>query len=253
MLTRRKKPSAHTEQAAAMEAFLGEILGTFILVLVGHSVNANVSLTGTTGHESGWIVIAWGWGIAVFIAVFITADVSGAHLNPAVTLGLAAAGDFSWALVPAYVTAQMVGAFLGAVCCWLQFKDHFNATEDPATKLGVFSTAPAIPNTPINLLCEIIATFVLVLGVLYIAVPDVGLGALDALPVGLLVLGIGLGMGGTTGYAINPARDLGPRIAHSMLPIDGKGSNNWSYAWVPVIGPIVGGISAALLYRLLPF
>ena len=253
MLTRRKKPSAHTEQAAAMEAFLGEILGTFILVLVGHSVNANVSLTGTTGHESGWIVIAWGWGIAVFIAVFITADVSGAHLNPAVTLGLAAAGGFSWALVPAYVTAQMVGAFLGAVCCWLQFKDHFNATEDPATKLGVFSTAPAIPNTPINLLCEIIATFVLVLGVLYIAVPDVGLGALDALPVGLLVLGIGLGMGGTTGYAINPARDLGPRIAHSMLPIDGKGSNNWSYAWVPVVGPFVGGISAALLYRLLPF
>ena len=183
----------------------------------------------------------------------MTADVSGAHLNPAVTLGLAAAGNFSWGLVPAYLTAQMIGAFLGAVCCWLQFKDHFNATEDPATKLGVFSTAHAIPNTPINLLCEIIATFVLVLGVLYIAAPDVGLGALDALPVALLVFGIGLGMGGTTGYAINPARDLGPRLAHAILPIEGKGPNNWSYAWVPVLGPLTGGVLAASLYRLLPF
>ena len=236
-----------------MEAFLGEILGTFILVLVGHSVTANVSLAGTAGNESGWIVITWGWGIAVFIAVFMTADVSGAHLNPAVTLGLAAAGNFSWGLVPAYLTAQMIGAFLGAVCCWLQFKDHFNATEDPATKLGVFSTAPAIPNTPINLLCEIIATFVLVLGVLYIAAPDVGLGALDALPVALLVFGLGLGLGGTTGYAINPARDLGPRLAHAILPIEGKGPNNWSYAWVPVLGPLTGGVLAATLYRLLPF
>ena len=236
-----------------MEAYLGEVLGTFILILVGHSVNANVSLAKTYGNESGWIVVTWGWGIAVFIAVFMTGNISGAHINPAVTIGLASAGNFDWALVPGYIAAQMIGAFLGAVCCWLQFRHHFDETEDPATKLGVFSTGPAIPDTPTNLLCEIIATFVLVLGVLYIATPEVGLGALDALPVGLLVFGIGMGMGGTTGYAINPARDLGPRLAHAVVPIKGKGSNNWGYAWVPVVGPVLGGIVAAMLYRILPF
>ena len=236
-----------------MEAYIGEVLGTFILILVGHSVNANVSLAKTNGNESGWIVVTWGWGIAVFIAVFMTANVSGAHINPAVTIGLASAGNFEWALVPGYIAAQMIGAFLGALCVWLQFRDHFDETEDPATKLGVFSTAPAIPNTPINLFCETIATFVLVLGVLYIAAPDVGLGALDALPVGLLVFGIGMGMGGTTGYAINPARDLGPRLAHAVVPIKGKGPNDWGYAWIPVAGPILGSIIAAVVYRILPF
>lgn len=236
-----------------MEAYLGEVLGTFILILVGHSVNANVSLAKTNGNDSGWIVITWGWGIAVFIAVFMTANISGAHINPAVTIGLASAGNFEWAQVPGYIAAQMIGAFLGAICVWLQFRDHFDETEDPATKLGVFSTAPAIPNTPTNLFCETIATFVLVLGVLYIAAPDVGLGALDALPVGLLVFGIGMGMGGTTGYAINPARDLGPRLAHAVVPIKGKGSNDWGYAWVPVLGPILGSIVAAVVYRILPF
>ena len=236
-----------------MEAYIGEVLGTFILILVGHSVNANVSLAKTNGNESGWIVVTWGWGIAVFIAVFMTANVSGAHINPAVTIGLASAGNFEWALVPGYIAAQMIGAFLGALCVWLQFRDHFDETEDPATKLGVFSTAPAIPNTPINLFCETTATFVLVLGVLYIAAPDVGLGALDALPVGLLVFGIGMGMGGTTGYAINPARDLGPRRAHAVVPIKGKGSNDWGYAWIPVAGPILGSIIAAVVYRILPF
>lgn len=236
-----------------MEAYIGEVLGTFILILVGHSVNANVSLAKTNGNDSGWIVVTWGWGIAVFIAVFMTANISGAHINPAVTIGLASAGNFEWALVPGYIAAQMIGAFLGALCVWLQFRDHFDETEDPATKLGVFSTAPAIPNTPINLFCETIATFVLVLGVLYIAAPDVGLGALDALPVGLLVFGIGMGMGGTTGYAINPARDLGPRLAHALVPIKGKGSNDWGYAWIPVAGPILGSIIAAVVYRILPF
>ncbi len=236
-----------------MEAYIGEVLGTFILILVGHSVNANVSLAKTNGNDSGWIVVTWGWGIAVFIAVFMTANISGAHINPAVTIGLASAGNFEWALVPGYIAAQMIGAFLGALCVWLQFRDHFDETEDPATKLGVFSTAPAISNTPINLFCETIATFVLVLGVLYIAAPDVGLGALDALPVGLLVFGIGMGMGGTTGYAINPARDLGPRLAHAVVPIKGKGSNDWGYAWIPVAGPILGSIIAAVVYRILPF
>ena len=236
-----------------MEAYIGELLGTFILILVGHSVNANVSLAKTNGNNSGWIVTTWGWGIAVFIAVFMTADISGAHINPAVTIGLASAGNFEWALVPGYIAAQMIGAFVGALCVWLQFRDHFDETEDPAAKLGVFSTAPAIPNTSINFFCETIATFVLVLGVLYIAAPDVGLGALDALPVGLLVFGIGMGMGGTTGYAINPARDLGPRLAHAVVPIKGKGSNDWGYAWIPVAGPTLGSIIAAVVYRILPF
>ena len=236
-----------------MEAYIGEVVGTFILILLGAGVCANVSLKETGGNDSGYIIITWGWGIAVFVAVFITGSVSGAHINPAVTVGLAAAGNFDWALVPGYIAAQMIGAILGASCCWLQYRDHFDATEDAATKLGVFSTAPSIPNTVNNVFSEAIATFVLVFGVLYIATPEVGLGALDALPVGLLVFGIGMSMGGTTGYAINPARDLGPRIAHAILPIKGKGSSNWGYAWVPVVGPIIGAVVAAILYNLLPF
>lgn len=236
-----------------MEAFIGEVLGTFILICLGAGVVANVALDQTGGKDSGYIVITWGWGIAVFVAVFITGRISGAHINPAVTVGLAAAGQFPWGQVPVYIVAQLIGAMLGATSVWFHYRDHFDATDDPATKLGVFSTAPAIPNTVNNMYSEILGTFILVLGVLYIAAPDVGLGALDALPVGLLVFGIGMSLGGTTGYAINPARDLGPRIAHALLPIKGKGDSNWQYAWIPVVGPIVGALVAALVFRLLPF
>lgn len=236
-----------------MEAFIAEFLGTFILITLGAGVCANVALKGTGGNDSGYIVITWAWGIAVFVAVFITGRFSGAHINPAVTVGLATAGQFPWAEVPAYIAAQMGGAILGASAIWLQYRDHFDLTEDPATKLGVFSTAPSVPNTPLNLYSEILGTFVLILGVLFMATPDVGLGALDALPVGLLVVGIGMSLGGTTGYAINPARDLGPRIAHALLPIRNKGDSNWGYAWIPVAGPIIGSIIAAIVYRLLPF
>ena len=236
-----------------MDAFLGEILGTFLLILLGGTVNANVSLKDTKGNSSGWIVITFGWGLSVFVAVFVVAGVSGAHLNPAVTIGLALAGKFSWGLVAGYLLAQLIGAFLGAMFTWIQFKDHFDRTEDPISKLGVFSTIPAIPNKISNLISEILGTFVLVLGVLYVAAPDVGLGALDALPVALLVVVIGMGMGGTTGYAINPARDLGPRIAHFILPIKEKGSSDWGYSWIPVLGPIIGAAIASLVFLKLPF
>ena len=236
-----------------MEAFIGEVLGTFILICLGAGVVANVTLDRTGGKDSGYIVITWGWGIAVFVAVFITGRISGAHINPAVTVGLAAAGQFPWGQVPVYIAAQLIGAFLGATSVWFHYRDHFDATGDSAAKLGVFSTAPAIPNTVNNMYSEVLGTFILVLGVLYIAAPDVGLGALDALPVGLLVFGIGMSLGGTTGYAINPARDLGPRIAHALLPIKGKGDSNWQYAWIPIAGPIIGALIAALVFRLLPF
>ncbi len=236
-----------------MEVFIGEVLGTFILIALGAGVVANVVLSKTGGNDSGYIVITWGWGIAVFVAVFITGTVSGAHINPAVTVGLAASGQFPWEQVPLYIAAQLIGAFLGAVSVWFHYKDHFDATEDADAKLGVFSTAPAIPNTINNLYSEIFGTFILVLGVLHIAAPEVGLGSIDALPVGLLVFGIGMSLGGTTGYAINPARDLGPRIAHALLPIEGKRSSNWGYAWVPVLGPLLGAVIAAMVYRLLPF
>ncbi len=236
-----------------MEAYLGEVLGTFLLMVLGLGVNANVSLKKTYGSGAGWIVISWGWGIAVFVAVFVSAGISGAHINPAVTFGLAMAGKFSWGMVPGYIIAQFIGAMLAAVLVWLQYKDHFEETEDPGTKLGVFSTGPAIKKNSSNFYSEVFGTFILVLCVLYLAVPDVGLGSIEALPVGLLVFGIGMSLGGTTGYAINPARDLGPRIAHALLPIKGKGSNNWGYSWVPVFGPLLGGILAAIVYMQLPF
>lgn len=236
-----------------MELFVGEILGTFLLIVLGMGVNCNVSLKNTAGENSGYLVIAWGWGIAVFVGVFVVGDLTGAHINPAVTIGLAVAGNFDWSLVPMYITAQFIGAIIAASCVWLQYKDHFDLTDDPATKLGVFSTAPAVPNTLRNVYSEVLGTFVLVLGVLYIAAPEVGLGAVSALPVALLVFGIGMSLGGPTGYAINPARDLGPRIAHALLPIKGKGSSDWGYAWVPVVGPVLGCILAAIVYRILPF
>jgi len=236
-----------------VELFIGEVLGTFLLIVLGMGVCCNVALKDTGGEGSGYLVITWGWGIAVFVGVFVTGDVSGAHINPAVTIGLAAAGNFDWALVPMYIAAQFIGAIIAAICVWFQYKDHFDLTDDPATKLGVFSTAPAVPNTLRNVYSEVLGTFVLILGVLYIAEPDVGLGAVSALPVALLVFGIGMSLGGPTGYAINPARDLGPRIAHAILPIKGKGDSNWGYSWVPVVGPIIGCVLAAMVYRALPF
>jgi glycerol uptake facilitator protein len=232
-----------------MTPFIGEIVGTAILLLLGDGVVANAILRGTKGEGAGWIVITLGWGMAVFVAVFSVGTFSGAHLNPAVTLGLAAAGKFDWVLVAPYMFAQMVGAMLGALLMFLVYRPHFRVTEDPTTKLAVFCTGPAIRHTGENFLSEVVGTFVLVFGVLYLAVPEVGLGAIDALPVGLLVLAIGLSLGGTTGYAINPARDLGPRIVHALLPIPGgKGPSDWGYAWIPALAPLVGGAVAALVY-----
>lgn len=236
-----------------MEAYLGEVLGTFLLLVLGLGVNANVSLKKTYGSGAGWIVISWGWGIAVFVAVFVSGEISGAHINPAVTLGLAIAGKFAWVLVPGYIIAQMIGAILAATLVWLHYKDHFEATGDTGSKLGVFSTGPAIKKMSSNFYSEVFGTFILVLGVLYLAAPEVGLGSISALPVGLLVFGIGMSLGGTTGYAINPARDLGPRIAHFILPIKGKGDSNWGYSWIPVLGPMLGGTLAAIAFILLQF
>ena len=231
-----------------MSPFLAEFIGTAILLLLGDGVVANVVLRRTKGTDGGWIVITLGWGMAVFVGVFCVAAVSGAHINPAVTVGLAAAGKFAWSAVPGYIVAQILGAFFGAVLVWLHYRPHFAVTDDTDAKLAVFATGPAIRNTASNLISEIIGTFVLVFAVLYLAAPEVGLGALDALPVGLVVLAIGLSLGGTTGYAINPARDLGPRVAHALLPVAGKGGSDWGYSWIPVVGPVVGGVLAALAY-----
>jgi len=254
-----------------MSPFIAEIIGTAILMLFGSGVVANVVLNKTKGNSSGWIVITWGWAMGVFIAVFTVGQFSGAHINPAVTVGLATAGLFDWGLVLPYILAQMAGAFLGSSLVWLAYKDHFEATEDGPTKLAIFSTGPEIRNYGSNFMTEVIGTFILIFGVLYIAAPGFlnadgelltsiiingeevgfGLGALSALPVGLLVLGIGLALGGPTGYAINPARDLGPRIAHAVLPFSNKGSSDWAYSWVPVVAPIVGAVIAAGLYLIL--
>jgi glycerol uptake facilitator protein len=234
--------------------YLAEFIGTAILILLGNGVVANVVLARTKGHEGGWIVITAGWGLAVFAGVACVAESSGAHLNPAVTIGLALAGVFAWADAPAFIAAQFAGAFSGACLVFLSYYRHYAATEQPAPKLATFATGPEIRAPAWNLLTEILGTFVLVLVVLYFARSDVtvdgvkspvGLGALGAIPVGLLVFSIGLSLGGPTGYAINPARDLAPRIAHALLPIPGKGSSDWEYAWVPVVGPILGGALAA--------
>ncbi|RAI99728.1 glycerol uptake facilitator protein [Chitinophaga skermanii] len=231
-----------------MSPFIAELIGTALVVILGDGVVANVILNKSKGQNGGWMVITMGWAMAVFVGVFVTGRFGGAHLNPAVSIALATAGKFEWALVPMYIAAQMLGAILGAVIVYLVYRDHFDATPDADTKLGVFCTAPAIRKKGNNLLTEIIGTFVLILGVLYIAAPGVGLGALEALPVAFLVLALGLSLGGPTGYAINPARDLGPRIAHFLLPIKGKRDSDWGYAWVPVIGPIVGALIATFVY-----
>lgn len=239
-----------------MNSYLFEFIGTAMLILIGNGIVANLVLKGTKGSDSGWVGISLAWGIAVFIGVFISADISGAHLNPAVTVGLATAGKFSWSLVPGYFIAQVLGAMMGNLLVWLTYKKQYEATEDSGAILGTFSTAPAIRSPFWNMITEIIGTFALVFGVFYIAGGAVGdnpvsLGSLDALPVALLVMGIGFGLGGPTGYAINPARDFGPRLLHSILPIENKGKSDWGYAWVPVVGPLVGGVLAALVYLLI--
>jgi glycerol uptake facilitator protein len=234
-----------------MTPFFGEFIGTGMLIILGQGVVANVVLQKTKGNNSGWIVISFGWAIAVFVGVYCSAASSKAHLNPAVTLAFAALGKISWGLVPIYISGQMLGAMAGSLFAWLSYRPHFKETTDAGAKLAVFCTSPAIRSAGDNLLTEIIGTFVLILGILYIASPSSSLGALDALPVGLLVLGIGLSLGGPTGYAINPARDLGPRIMHAILPIPGKRDSDWGYAWIPVLGPVVGGLLAALVFKLL--
>src|SRR5688500_12979113 len=247
-----------------MSAFLAELIGTAILVIFGNGVVANVVLSRTKGHGSGWIGISFGWGMAVFVAVFCVAKYSGAHLNAAVTIAMAVAGKMAMSKVAAFIAAQMLGGILGAILVYVFYREHFNVTDDPDGKLACFSTAPAIRSIPSAFICELIGTFLLVFPIFCIADPTVGgdyfsgrtpftlgLGTLGYLPVGLLVFAIGLSLGGTTGYAINPARDLGPRIAHAILPIPGKRDSDWGYAWVPVIGPIVGGLLAAGLALLI--
>jgi glycerol uptake facilitator protein len=233
-----------------MTPFLGELSGTALLIVLGDGVVANVILNKTKGNNGGLIAIAFGWAMAVYVGVFVAAPFSKAHLNPAVTLAFAFLGKLDWGMVPLYIAAQMLGAMVGSGFVWLSYKLHFNATPDADTKLAVFCTSPAIRNTVSNLLSEIIATFVLIFGVLYIAAPTNSLGALDALPVSLLVLAVGLCLGGPTGYAINPARDLGPRIMHFLLPIPGKRDSDWGYAWIPVVGPSLGALLAAIVFKM---
>lgn len=249
-----------------IDLFVAEFIGTTLLILLGNGVVANVLLKRTAGNSGGWIVITAGWGIAVALAVTLVGRVSGAHINPAVTLSLASIGQLEWNLVPVYVGAQMLGAMLGATLVWLSYLPHWRETEDGAAKRACFCTMPAIPHTLGNFLAEFFGTFVLILVVLAIGAntdsldlgPDIDLqdafsAAVNPLIIGLLVFGIGLSLGGPTGYAINPARDLGPRIAYALLPIPGKTDGGWWYAWVPVVAPLLGGVAAALLFNSFEF
>jgi len=231
-----------------MTPFVGEIIGTMILIVFGAGIGAGSSLAKTYSNNAGWIVTTLAWGLAVTMGVFAVGSVSGAHLNPAVTVAFALNGDFAWGDVPGYIIAQIIGAIIGSVIVYLHYLPHWKETTDSATKLGVFATGPAIPHTFSNLISEIIGTFFLVLGLLYIGANQFTEG-LNPLAVGLLIVVIGMSLGGTTGYAINPARDLGPRIAHFFLPIPGKGSSNWGYAWIPVVGPLLGGSLGAVFYQ----
>ncbi|AQS58862.1 MIP/aquaporin family protein [Desulforamulus ferrireducens] len=232
-----------------MTPFLAELIGTMILIIFGGGVVAGVVLKKSKAENSGWIVITVGWGLAVAIAAYSVGSFSGAHLNPALTIALATIGNFPWADVPSYIVAQMIGAFLGGVVVWLHYLPHWEATEDQGAKLGVFATGPAIRNTLGNLISEIVGTFMLVLGILAIGANNFADG-FNPFVVGLLIVAIGVSLGGPTGYAINPARDLGPRIAHAVLPIPGKGSSDWGYAWIPVVGPIIGGVLGGLFYKI---
>lgn len=228
----------------------GEFLGTALLVLLGNGVVAGVVLPKTKNHASGWIVIATGWGIAVAVAAFISGKIAPAHLNPAVSLAFAMKGTIAWPTAIVYSLAQMLGAMLGSVLVFLQFRPHYVAADNPADILGTFATGPAIRDNSSNLLSEIFGTFVLVLGILAFGLYDMPAG-LGTLCVGLLVIGIGLSLGGTTGYAINPARDLGPRLIHAILPIKNKEDSDWSYAWIPVVGPMIGAALAVLLFQIM--
>ena len=228
-----------------------ETIGTALLILLGDGVVAAVLLSKSKAENSGWIVITWGWAMGVMVGVFAVAQYSGAHLNPAVTFGFAVMGNTEWSDVPKYFVGEFAGAMIGATLVWLSYLSHWRETEDPGLKLAVFCTAPAIRNTAHNIICEIIGTFVLVFGVLaFFADEATAATGLGGLLVGLLVLGIGLSLGGPTGYAINPARDLGPRIMHAILPIPGKGGSDWGYAWIPVIGPLIGGALGGLAFDL---
>jgi len=238
-----------------MTAFLAELIGTGALILLGNGVVANVVLTGTKGNNSGWIVITTGWALAVYVGVVIGTPFSGAHLNPAVTIAMATAGKLPWSSVLPYIIAQMLGAMIGALLVWIMYRDHFNRTDNSNMQLAAFSTAPSIRDNIPNIISELIGTFMLVFTVFFITGGEIieskthiGLGSIGALPVALLVWSIGLSLGGTTGYAINPARDLGPRIMHFILPMKNKRDSNWGYAWIPVLGPILGGVLAALVY-----
>lgn len=233
-----------------MSPFFAEFFGTAIILVFGAGVVSNVLLSKTKGNNGGWIVIAFGWAVGVFTGVLIAAPFSGAHLNPAVTLALVIAHKFPLSQLPTYMCAQLLGAMFGAFLVWVAYKKHFDATDDSDAKLAVFSTGPNIRSYWFNVLTEIIGTYVLALAVLYMAQPDVGLGALNALPVALVVLGIGLSLGGPTGYAINPARDLGPRIVHFLLPIPKKRDSDWAYSWVPILGPFAGAAIAAVMFLL---
>jgi len=249
-----------------MQNFLAELLGTMLLIVLGDGVVANVVLNKTKGQNSGWIVITVGWGVAVAMAVYAVGRLSGAHLNPAVTVALAVTGSFPWADVPSFIAAQMAGAFLGGIIVWLAYLPHWGVTANPGDKLAVFCTGPAIRMPMANLITEIIGTAVLLFGILAIAANAQTLSkagdldltlvfsrGLQPLLVGVLVLGIGVSLGGPTGYAINPARDLGPRLAHAILPIAGKGGSDWEYAWIPIVGPLIGGVLGAGLYALVGF
>lgn len=248
-----------------MTEYIFEFIGTLVLVLLGDGVCAATSLDKSKAKGAGWVVIAMGWGFAVMVGVFIAGSVSGAHLNPAVSIGCALAGSMAWSAVPGYIIAQMLGGFAGAALVWLFYKDHYDITEDPAVKLGTFCTSPAIEgHKGRNFFCEALATWLLVFVILVFGIDanlptldadgyhlHIGMGELGAIPVTCLIMSLGMSLGGTTGYALNPARDLGPRLAHAILPIKGKGGSDWGYSWVPVAGPVVGGILAAMTYLLL--
>jgi len=232
-----------------MTEFYGELIGTFILIVLGDGVVANISLNKSKGQGAGWVAVALGWGFAVAVAVYVSGFMSGAHLNPAVTVGLAMVGMFPWGSVASYIVAQMLGAMAGALLVWVHYYSHWKETEDAATILGVFSTGPAIRKTVPNLIGEVIGTAILIIGVMAMG-PNELTSGLGAIVVGIIITAIGFGLGGTTGYAINPARDLGPRIMHQILPIANKGDSDWSYSWIPIVGPLIGAVLGALLYNL---
>ncbi|MEC5423027.1 MIP/aquaporin family protein [Virgibacillus sp. C22-A2] len=231
-----------------MSEFLAELIGTMVLIILGGGVVGGVVLKKTKAEGAGWVVITIGWGLAVAMAVYAVGNFSGAHINPAVTLGLASAGEFSWEMVPLYITAQMIGAILGAAIVFLNYLPHWRETKDQGLKLAVFATGPAIRSPFSNLVSEMIGTYVLLMGIMFIGANEFTEG-LNPLIIGALIIAIGMSLGGATGYAINPARDLGPRIAHALLPIPGKGGSDWEYAWIPIVGPILGGIYGAVFYN----